>query len=97
MKKVSLLLLFACISTGAFAQHGGIPQDTNKTDGSGKKQGFWKDIAFGLAWYGYYVDDKREGNWVCYHPGQQLVQFVETRSEERRVGKECRSRWSPYH
>ena len=21
----------------------------------------------------------------------------ETRSEERRVGKECRSRWSPYH
>ena len=20
-----------------------------------------------------------------------------TRSEERRVGKECRSRWSPYH
>ena len=24
-------------------------------------------------------------------PNQQL------RSEERRVGKECRSRWSPYH
>src|SRR2546425_13202970 len=23
--------------------------------------------------------------------------FVEPRSEERRVGKECRSRWSPYH
>src|SRR3989454_7127053 len=23
--------------------------------------------------------------------------FAETRSEERRVGKECRSRWSPYH
>ena len=22
---------------------------------------------------------------------------VEIRSEERRVGKECRSRWSPYH
>ena len=22
---------------------------------------------------------------------------VENRSEERRVGKECRSRWSPYH
>ena len=22
---------------------------------------------------------------------------VKTRSEERRVGKECRSRWSPYH
>ena len=23
--------------------------------------------------------------------------FPTTRSEERRVGKECRSRWSPYH
>ena len=23
--------------------------------------------------------------------------FEKTRSEERRVGKECRSRWSPYH
>ena len=22
---------------------------------------------------------------------------TEARSEERRVGKECRSRWSPYH
>ena len=22
---------------------------------------------------------------------------IPTRSEERRVGKECRSRWSPYH
>ena len=22
---------------------------------------------------------------------------VDLRSEERRVGKECRSRWSPYH
>ena len=23
--------------------------------------------------------------------------LVDFRSEERRVGKECRSRWSPYH
>ena len=23
--------------------------------------------------------------------------FTNARSEERRVGKECRSRWSPYH
>ena len=25
------------------------------------------------------------------------LNVVDTRSEERRVGKECRSRWSPYH
>src|SRR5882672_12406610 len=27
----------------------------------------------------------------------QLTQAQQKRSEERRVGKECRSRWSPYH
>ena len=26
-----------------------------------------------------------------------LQNYIEMRSEERRVGKECRSRWSPYH
>ena len=25
------------------------------------------------------------------------TRIIEHRSEERRVGKECRSRWSPYH
>ena len=29
--------------------------------------------------------------------GRQLPGIVMGRSEERRVGKECRSRWSPYH
>src|SRR5258707_15167459 len=28
---------------------------------------------------------------------QQPRGMVQARSEERRVGKECRSRWSPYH
>ena len=27
----------------------------------------------------------------------EYVEQVNKRSEERRVGKECRSRWSPYH
>src|SRR2546425_8445049 len=27
----------------------------------------------------------------------RLCDALRTRSEERRVGKECRSRWSPYH
>ena len=34
-------------------------------------------------------------------PGETRADFLKTlessRSEERRVGKECRSRWSPYH
>src|SRR2546426_9337910 len=30
-------------------------------------------------------------------PGATDVLVARMRSEERRVGKECRSRWSPYH
>ena len=29
-----------------------------------------------------------------YHAAREILR---ARSEERRVGKECRSRWSPYH
>src|SRR2546428_6653997 len=29
--------------------------------------------------------------------GKFLMSRIFARSEERRVGKECRSRWSPYH
>ena len=32
--------------------------------------------------------------WVNTEKGRKPVR---KRSEERRVGKECRSRWSPYH
>ena len=32
---------------------------------------------------------------IC--PAQAITIEAEPRSEERRVGKECRSRWSPYH
>ena len=31
------------------------------------------------------------------HVDGKPVRSCITRSEERRVGKECRSRWSPYH
>ena len=29
--------------------------------------------------------------------GKAMMIYNYLRSEERRVGKECRSRWSPYH
>ena len=31
------------------------------------------------------------------HYSINIKRFLVLRSEERRVGKECRSRWSPYH
>ena len=30
-------------------------------------------------------------------PAEAVPETLTGRSEERRVGKECRSRWSPYH
>src|SRR2546422_10695456 len=37
-------------------------------------------------------------NWASPALGLALAQaYNDARSEERRVGKECRSRWSPYH
>ena len=32
-----------------------------------------------------------------YEPAVTTRLYAGDRSEERRVGKECRSRWSPYH
>ena len=32
-----------------------------------------------------------------WHPEYTVYEEYQDRSEERRVGKECRSRWSPYH
>ena len=33
----------------------------------------------------------------CEITAHFCANWTEQRSEERRVGKECRSRWSPYH
>ena len=33
----------------------------------------------------------------CFYRDARLRRLTRYRSEERRVGKECRSRWSPYH
>ena len=46
------------------------------------------------------IRDVPEGAPITAVPEVLLVKRADngtTRSEERRVGKECRSRWSPYH
>src|SRR3712207_9578152 len=40
---------------------------------------------------------ERPGGEQVPHAPALLSSAVLRRSEERRVGKECRSRWSPYH
>src|SRR2546429_2920331 len=38
-----------------------------------------------------------EGCYACHKAAEKPYLRPQIRSEERRVGKECRSRWSPYH
>ena len=37
------------------------------------------------------------GEKIIHGRGHRVIRSALPRSEERRVGKECRSRWSPYH
>ena len=46
------------------------------------------------------IDDRieRYRDWeILKYLFRSIENFAPWRSEERRVGKECRSRWSPYH
>ena len=48
----------------------------------------------------YIITDRKTGkNYIGSTYGKEGIwgRWKEYRSEERRVGKECRSRWSPYH
>ena len=56
---------------------------------------FGDDFVFGAATAAYQIEGSKFGG--C---GESIWDhFAKNggRSEERRVGKECRSRWSPYH
>src|SRR2546422_6212361 len=53
-------------------------------------------------WMRYYRPDLDRAKRLMADAGQAggftvKLGVIPTRSEERRVGKECRSRWSPYH
>ena len=47
------------------------------------------DPPYGLSFMGK--------DWDSFKAIKQTKSQLVKRSEERRVGKECRSRWSPYH
>src|SRR2546430_642568 len=48
------------------------------------------------AWF--FLEDSHQGTALAVPKGDQNKgALAPERSEERRVGKECRSRWSPYH
>ena len=59
-------------------------QWTVKENGESSKMGYWDDTK--------YLSGIQAGIRI-----EPLFKYGFGRSEERRVGKECRSRWSPYH
>ena len=58
--------------------------------------GLANGMPFNSKWYGDRVAEEYES---VYQLSKTIgiFTFALLRSEERRVGKECRSRWSPYH
>ena len=67
-----------------------------------KKKFTWRDLSLSdfrvylFSLFKAFIPKKKIRNL------DELENFIQTksawvRSEERRVGKECRSRWSPYH
>ena len=53
---------------------------------------------FKIGVIGPMTGDNAQYGLGVYHAAQVAAEEINAnRSEERRVGKECRSRWSPYH
>src|SRR2546430_14812085 len=97
----SLLLVCSSVSPASSNDRGRIVDDFRELGERAGARGL--RIGFeALAW-GRHVADHREAWSIVREVGHPAIGLVLdsfhslARSEERRVGKECRSRWSPYH
>ena len=68
MKKEILVFVFFAASLLANASQLELVGDTNKVDAGGKKTGIWKEEANSFTYFGKYINDKKEGVWIGYHP-----------------------------
>ena len=78
-------------------------QDANPSSTAGNNSSWFGDEAFQVGESGGSADLPQSAEISnvdgLNSPGSAFADFGDDqpRSEERRVGKECRSRWSPYH
>src|SRR5256884_9854201 len=72
----------------------GVPAATTSSPSSPSSPKSQRGKGFLLLVEGYRMPEY----WMYLEaPAQATLGDLDKRSEERRVGKECRSRWSPYH
>ena len=83
MKRFYLLSVICFLSTGIFAQENTGEERTLSADSIITSDARLDSIYQSLP--------------EVMITGERPVVKASQRSEERRVGKECRSRWSPYH
>ena len=83
-KHILIILLFTCLL--GFALVGTAAADTTFHSNGGE----WPGNVFTV------VISDATGSFKLEDSGI-VTALADLRSEERRVGKECRSRWSPYH
>src|SRR2546427_12406304 len=89
----------ACSLAGALALGKLIAfYDDNKISIDGEVKGWFRDdTPKRFEAYGWHVISNVDGHDVELVDRAIRAAKAVARSEERRVGKECRSRWSPYH
>ena len=86
------------LSVDSTGDHEGWAKDIEETQGQAPNYPIIGDADFSVAKaYGMLPADVSGDAGSRTPADNQTVRNVFVRSEERRVGKECRSRWSPYH
>ena len=105
------LALAALVLVGCSSGGGSTSSANSTSSGSaGSSTAMTLTVGFDSAYppYGFVGDDGQYTGFdldlaaeVCERNGWDFkaepIDWDDDRSEERRVGKECRSRWSPYH
>ena len=90
---------FGCVRSGGWQMHEGLDIRCLQRDSHGEPTDPVLATADGTV---VYISTRPSlsnyGNYlVVRHQVEGMEIYSLYRSEERRVGKECRSRWSPYH
>src|ERR1035438_8239329 len=97
MKAVMIALSFTLLSRPVHAQEVLFQDDFRGKLGEGWSWVREHHEAWRITEHGLEVRIEPGNMWGPQNDAKNLLVRPAPRSEERRVGKECRSRWSPYH